>query len=193
MGRDDQIFNEIVKESHEHECCECYSTELIRRYISHETIIPTEEYPDGKLFKPIRDFPFIWNLFGRIASESVKGDKMDLELIVSLPPLFCPTEERIQKTYGYFVGRYYDGESITDAFKSLWPSERKKKRAEVIKILSEADPSLENKDLTCKLIILRLRNNLFHGVKDLRALHEQSDLFMVANRYLGDIIEKTYK
>lgn len=45
----------------------------------------------------------------------------------------------------------------------------------------------------CLFIVYRLRNNLFHGIKQLSDLSDQNDLFNVANRFLSLVIASLKK
>lgn len=47
----------------------------------------------------------------------------------------------------------------------------------------------DNSLLGCSLFILRIRNNMFHGIKDIFTLNDQREMFMGINAFLQFILE----
>ncbi len=71
--------------------------------------------------------------------------------------------------------------------KKIWEEQDEIKKQQLIK------SSLEEYLKICLFIVYRLRNNLFHGIKQLSDLTFQNDLFNVANRFLSVVIASLKK
>ena len=75
----------------------------------------------------------------------------------------------------------------------------KKKLQEIIEKQDEINKqelienNLEEYLKICLFIVYRLRNNLFHGIKQLSDLTDQNDLFNVANRFLSVVLASLKK
>ena len=71
--------------------------------------------------------------------------------------------------------------------KKIWEEQDKIKKQQLIK------SSLKEYLKICLFIIYRLRNNLFHGIKQLSDLTDQNALFKVDNRFLSVVIASLRK
>ena len=71
--------------------------------------------------------------------------------------------------------------------KKIWEEQDKIKKQQLIK------SSLKEYLKICLFIVYRLRNNLFHGIKQLSDLTDQNALFNVANRFLSVVIASLRK
>lgn len=69
----------------------------------------------------------------------------------------------------------------------IWEEQDEIKKQQLIK------SSLKEYLKICLFIVYRLRNNLFHGIKQLSDLSDQNDLFNVANRFLSVVIASLKK
>lgn len=77
--------------------------------------------------------------------------------------------------------------SYQKKMKKTWEEQDEIKKQQLIK------PSLKEYLKICLFIVYRLRNNLFHGIKQLSDLTFQNDLFNVANRFLSVVIASLKK
>ncbi len=134
---------------------------------------------DDQLMAPIRNFPFIWNIFECRVGEDVMASLCH----------YSPSDECVRMTFSFFHNRYVENGMINDCFDDLWPSARKSHRKEVIRYLCSKAPSLQEQNIACGMICQRLRHNFIHGRKRPRELPEQSELFNVADNYLQELIE----
>jgi len=67
-------------------------------------------------------------------------------------------------------------------------------KEKVKKILLRGDDATPQEKAEALIkIIFRLRNNLFHGEKDVGKLYEQNESFAYANQFLLNIVEKHKK
>lgn len=71
--------------------------------------------------------------------------------------------------------------------KKIWEEQDEIKKQQLI------ENNLEEYLKICLFIVYRLRNNLFHGIKQLSDLTDQNDLFNVANRFLSVVIASLKK
>jgi len=83
----------------------------------------------------------------------------------------------------YFTGRYFDGSDLTEAFHGLHL--RSNDRRELVENVLRGKSSDDAEILSAVLIIIyRLRNNLFHGVKWSYGIKDQLENFRNANAVL---------
>lgn len=71
--------------------------------------------------------------------------------------------------------------------KKIWEEQDEIKKQQLV------ENNLEEYLKICLFIVYRLRNNLFHGIKQLSDLTDQNDLFNVANRFLSVVIASLKK
>jgi hypothetical protein len=142
------------------------------------------------LTTPIINFAFIWSCFENAASVQFPDEEHDIDVVLKAIDCYCPAEEVVNQVFNVFHNRFISGELANEKFTFLWPEKREKKRRnKVIKILSDNDMSLEKRNYACGLICLRLRNNLFHGVKDIATLDKQKRLLNCAEIYLESMTD----
>jgi len=89
--------------------------------------------------------------------------------------------------FTYFQVRYTDNGTLNDRFYFLYfrPNDRESFVRDVLLGQIGDDAS---KIIAIGIIIYRFRNNLFHGLKDIRQLHGQIENFYFANKYLRKFI-----
>jgi len=136
----------------------------------------------------ITDFTFLWSLFeGRLLSESCSVAKL-LSLVDSIEARAAVRHDAFDAASSHFRQRYFDGENFTVAFEGLHL--RRNDRQDVVESFLRNSP--ENKATTLKgllIIIYRLRNNLFHGLKWSYGIADQLKNFSHANSVLKGTIE----
>lgn len=155
---------------------------------------------------PIRNFPLIWNIFedaltpleNELIQNIREEKKLDEKKRVYIPQSdlvwealnrYAPSERCIAQSFDAFVARYVRAKDGPYRLNQLWPEERGEYRSEVTEILKSKNPSSKQKNIACGMICLRLRNNLFHGRKELVKIPKQSLLFNAADYYLEKLIE----
>jgi hypothetical protein len=132
-------------------------------------------------------FSLIWNLYekelcaknGKIGEHPENHSQTFAEKV---------DQNQLIRIFDYFKQRYVLDGQPTDHFNTFeFKSEPIKN--EVFGYLSSANPS--NKDMLNALLCIafRLRNNLFHGVKDVEKLYEQNENFRQINLLLMNLIE----
>lgn len=130
----------------------------------------------------IRDFTLLWGLFEGSAM-STEGSQSKVLAAVARMPLPDPLAPEVAEALAFWRNRYWQGGKTTAAFAALYfrPNAH---RTLVIEVLSGARGSDADILGALLLIILRLRNNLFHGVKWQYFLEDQYENFTHANDVL---------
>lgn len=91
-------------------------------------------------------------------------------------------------TLNYFQDRYADDGETNHQFEAL--NLRRNDKPELVKhvILGHSNCSME-KLLACLIIVLRFRNNFFHGIKWQYGFHDQDNNFINSIRLLGSCLD----
>ncbi len=137
----------------------------------------------------IADFSLLWSLFeaqvldnngsaGRICS-AVDGwrDDNSLEAEVYDPEL------------SYFRHRYFSDEAFTHHFEHLHLRQTDQP-ALVRAVINGSNNDPRDRVVTVLIVVLRFRNNLFHGLKWQYKLADQLENFTNANRVLIKVLER---
>lgn len=130
----------------------------------------------------IRDFTLLWGLFEGKAM-GMEGSQPKVVAAVDRMALPNPLVPEMAEALVFWRHRYWQEGAPTPAFGALHFRPNAYRRL-VIEVLSEARDGRAEVLKALLLIILRLRNNLFHGVKWQYFLHDQFENFSHANRVL---------
>lgn len=135
----------------------------------------------------IKDFSLIWNVFeSKVCKKNFSPDRVQ-EGINSKDY----TLKNFSKELKYFQNRYITEGHANHRFAFLYF--RNKKSEQFCKdVLLGNITELNEIILGLVLIVYRLRNNLFHGVKNMAVIDEQKDNFGMANQILSKILDKYY-
>jgi hypothetical protein len=131
----------------------------------------------------IKNFTLLWNIY----------DNLIFNRHFSIQQLEIEIGERdldynnFQIIYEYFQNRYISDGHTNELFRNL--NFRRNDRGILVKnALIENNSSINIKILAIGIIVYRLRNNLFHGIKDFHYLNGQIENFRNANRFLQAFI-----
>lgn len=146
---------------------------------------------DASTFEPILHFSLMWNLFERDAcgkeANPANIEKAVQKTFTEGKLAIEPFTEHLK----YFRDRaQQDGMTIErylDALKMSNPKARNLVKGVLSTTLS--DPN--NAVYALLLIAHRIRNNLFHGEKEVALLHSQAELFRVINSLIATYLETT--
>ena len=144
------------------------------------------DFHDPRL-QPIFTFALIWNLFEKTACKrfatlsSIEKSVKDASMAGALHAEdYLPYVE-------YFRRRYLQDHSIQNLANQL--KLRDEKSRELMKeVFVHNTRDLEKIVHALLLIAYRIRNNLFHGEKELHFLYQQEELFRVINNLLTDYL-----
>lgn len=132
----------------------------------------------------IKNFTLLWNIFENIIFNAHFSINSLEQEIINRNPDF----EDFNGCFDYFQGRYTINNSIGDRFQFL--SFRRNDREQFVRdVLLGIIIDSNAKVLAIGIIIYRLRNNLFHGLKDYRYLNGQVDNFTQANSFIKNFLE----
>ena len=125
------------------------------------------------------EFLLLWNLF----ENKIFDTEFNVHKAEEYSEFMDVNEEQVEDCFNFFKSHYTTETSINHKFESL------KFRAtdgkdEVAKVLIGGSSSTYDKVSSIIVIIYRLRCNLFHGIKDVRKLNQQKNLFEHANMFL---------
>lgn len=131
----------------------------------------------------LKNFTLLWNIYENIVFDcEFTLDKLESN-INSRELNF----KLFQKPFQYFRARYTKGGQINSLFDKL--TFRQNDRKEFVKNVLTQCSSNNNKIFALGIIVYRLRNNLFHGIKDYRNLDGQIENFIHANKYIKVFLE----
>jgi len=145
-----------------------------------------EKIDDSKLYS-IFYFSLIWNIFEK--------ELCDKDGRISVHPTKLSTryaekanKDHVSNIFGYFQDRYVLNENKTEKYQSFEFKSVDIKN-EVFECLIIDKPTVEQKLKTLLQIAFRLRNNLFHGEKQVAILYEQNENFRQINLLLTHLID----
>lgn len=131
------------------------------------------------------NFALLWMYFeARLVHTEANADTL-MDLVDRLESAISLDVQPISHCYDYFRNRYWNGGVPSDYVTGLRMSS--KLAGEVLPRL-ENPPDARGKLIACLLIILRYRNNLFHGNKLLYGLEGQQQNFVHATQLLLEVI-----
>lgn len=145
------------------------------------------ELDEDKL-KSVLYFSLIWNVYekelcdkdGKIRQHPEEHSETFAEKLNS---------NLLAGVFGYFKNRYVSNNGLPTEHFNTFEFQIEQVKTEVYGYLSSANPSNKDKLKALLCIAFRLRNNLFHGIKDVEKLYEQNENFRQINLLLMNLIE----
>ncbi|MCU7837968.1 MAG: hypothetical protein KZQ94_01150 [Candidatus Thiodiazotropha sp. (ex Troendleina suluensis)] len=136
----------------------------------------------------IMHFSLLWSLFeAQVLNTSASANAIQSKIKTwHESGLIDPVE--FEQFKFYFIHRYVENGELNNRFEHLrlWLGDK----PELVRsVLKEADNSIENIVTALLIIVLRYRNNFFHGIKWAYEFHDQLDNFNAANNLLMKVIE----
>lgn len=140
---------------------------------------------DNEIISELSNFLIFWSLFeGRFCR--TRADRNSLLRFSETNYSFLSNDE-INHIYGFFKNRYSINENYETRFDGL-----KITSPEIIVFLRETfsneNATVLDKLKVCINVIYRYRNNMFHGSKEVAFLHNQTEIFVISNRFLKHIL-----
>lgn len=133
-------------------------------------------------FDAIRDFTLLWGLFEGTAM-GTRGSQNEIAAAAGRMPLPNPLPDAFAAALAFWRDRYWENDAPNAPFDALHFAQNQH-RTDTLAVLGGGsdDPVEVTKALL--QIAMRLRNNLFHGVKWQYRLHDQLQNFSHANAVL---------
>lgn len=134
----------------------------------------------------VRDFTLLW-MFYEGSAFGTHYDSGKMKELVERGELSL---HDLNSHWDYFKRRYLSSPRIFSAqFDQLTISRQSAKdRARLEQLLNEPTPTDEERTIAVLLIVFRLRNNLFHGIKRVGSLNEEREVLSRANQVLEDVL-----
>lgn len=144
---------------------------------------------DFDQLRPILCFSLIWSLFETQACRRHATPESIRRSVDFADESGRLRREKYQRYLDYFRNRYLLlDNSIESAFAHLLMTDRRSQEVVRRALLGESQ-DLNNIVYALLLIAHRIRNNLFHGNKDVATLPQQTALFTVVNSLLATYLE----
>jgi hypothetical protein len=138
--------------------------------------------------KAIKDFALLWSLFEGTTLKTHANARAIIQMVDEIRDRKDLTLVPFRDAISHFRHRYYDGHNFTAAFENLhFRNGDQRPVAEDFVADRAADDAATLSGLL--IIIYRLRNNLFHGVKWAYGIRGQFDNFRHANDALIGLME----
>ncbi len=133
----------------------------------------------------IFNFAMIWNLFEDRCMDNFAQISTVDDFVNTLP---SNLNLDVNIIFDYFKDRYKVVDNIYNIESLLWRRNENTYRNFVIEKFRDTQCSHQDKIKAVLYIIFRLRNNLFHGEKDIAIINEQKQTFVLVNKFLMDLI-----
>jgi hypothetical protein len=140
--------------------------------------------------KTVNDFTLLWMIYeGRLYDSNYKSFRM-IELVNSGVIRLSNLDEY----WTYFKERYMTSSAVLNTtFDQLAFSEQSKNdKNRLMVILTNRTPTDKERTIAILLIVARLRNNLFHGIKQVASLNLQSENLEMATKALGEMLRRVH-
>lgn len=140
--------------------------------------------------KTVNDFTLLWMIYeGRLYDSNYKSLRM-IELVESGVVRLTNLDEY----WTYFTERYTTSPTVLNTtFDQLAFSEQSKNdKNRLLTILTNQTPTDVERTIAILLIVARLRNNLFHGIKQLASLNLQRENLEMATKAIGDVLKRVH-
>jgi hypothetical protein len=141
---------------------------------------------DGE-FDAIRDFTLLWGLFeGTVMG--TRGNQNEVVVAVGRMLLPNPLPDALTAPLAFWRDRYWENGAPNASFDALHFAKNQHRAATLTVLSGGSDDTVEVTKALLQ-IAMRLRNNLFHGVKWQYRLHGQLQNFNHANAVLMTAID----
>ncbi|WP_394495605.1 hypothetical protein [Shewanella sp. ENK2] len=152
-------------------------------------IIENLEHPEvleSNTLNSLGNFTMMWAIFE--ASEGEERNNMlgQITLFSNRIAEHAPVT-LIDEEFSYWKDRYIANGEQTNKFRHLRLSDARQEEL-LLTTLSSEHPTFRDKLESCLLIVYRYRNNMFHGMKDVRKLNDQKNNFLMATSLLQKVL-----
>jgi hypothetical protein len=146
-------------------------------------------------FEQMESFCLLWNIFEKKVDNTsttplglsriekfIKGNSQNVNINNSV----------IDSVFSYFQNRYITTGRINSKFEKLFRPQDSNWKARLISILTDNQMSSTTKEKIFGILIIayRIRNNSFHGTKELPEIVDQKETFEHLNNFLMNFLDK---
>jgi hypothetical protein len=157
--------------------------EWINQFYNNEIVLQDDA------FNHVKNFSFFWNMFERFACGRFATIRSINLFVDKLDQLHLISNELVNSYLEYFIDRYSIGNNQFDIQGLKFRPNQNGEKNFVIQVLNGQRISNPEKLKALLYIILRFRNNLFHGEKQISRLDTQIDNFIRANHLLSRLLD----
>lgn len=144
----------------------------------------------GQIVEPILHFSILWNLFERDAcGKDATRNRIGMAVSAQIAAREIGTAP-FAEHLAYFQSRAQRGGMTIEQYLDALRMEERD-RPLVSKVLSGETDDAKHVVHALLLVARRIRNNLFHGEKDVALLHTQADLFRAVNSLIATYLTVT--
>ena len=136
----------------------------------------------------IMHFSLLWSLFeAQVLNTSASANSIEAKINTWLESGLLNADD-FEPFKSYFVERYIENGETNNRFEHLHLRNGDKPNL-VKSVLNGEDNNISNVATALLIIVLRYRNNFFHGIKWAYQFNDQLDNFNTANNLLMKVIE----
>lgn len=158
------------------------------KWLAENTHGGTELSPEAR--EAVANFTTMWNFFestlcenrASVAALTRISERFDADRVAP------DTNQALEECLAFWQFRYRTPHGFGRRFEGLYfrPND---KRAHVEAVLNGGTDNPRDRLLALMIIVFRLRNNLFHGLKSLEMLNDQVENLATASRCLAAVME----
>lgn len=158
------------------------------QWIAHNTRGGTKLSDEAR--DAIASFTTMWNFFESALCENRASVAAFVRACERFDPNAVPpaTIQALDESLTFWKFRYRMPDGFGHRFENLY-FRQNDRRALVESVLEERTTDHKDKLLVLMIIVYRLRNNLFHGLKTLETLNDQVQNLATASRCLAALLE----
>lgn len=137
----------------------------------------------------VAGFTVMWNLFEDLVCQNEANVRTFERIVADIDPTSLPSDclNVIEECVAFWTFRYRTPQGLADLFLRL--NFRRNDRQELVEdVLMGHTMDFRDKLLALLIIVYRLRNNLFHGLKTVERLNDQVHNLNTASRCLGLVL-----
>lgn len=135
----------------------------------------------------VSNFTLMWNFFEGTACQN-NANIRTFESLAEKISQHDPHLEGLEQAIKFWTFRYWTGSEFMDRFNDL-RFRQNDRRDHVEAVLRGEKSDLASQLLAVMIIVYRLRNNLFHGLKTVDMLNDQAANLDMACRALASVLE----
>lgn len=138
----------------------------------------------------VTDFSLLWNLFeSELSDRGVDSNRLSIiASTINRKSNMLQQQNFYEPIFNYFKARYVQKDNTTNQLFERLRFRHNDNQRLVRNVLTGLEQSSEKIIEAILIIIYRLRNNLFHGEKELHNIHTQYTNFHSANWFLTTIL-----
>lgn len=144
--------------------------------------------PLPETLKAVENFTLMWNLFEDLLCPNNNATIPALEILSSQIPNIEKNKQTIAPVFTYYKDRYCSGNGFTTLFEGL-NFRANDRRDHVERALRSEGHDFQSTIFAILIILYRIRNNLFHGLKSIDILNDQATNLNFAAFALTTIFE----